>query len=229
MPVLQRLSQSTNPVLLALLLSADVVFVLLHLVLGSHHALFNLGTDRGHSEVFQYIKEYWIAIVLFVMCWRTREGIYGAWALLFAYLLCDDALLIHERVGVAWGSIFAPTLGLRARDFGELAFSGSMGTGFVALITFFHLRCSSPARNVSRSMAVLLGVLVFFGVVVDMVHVAAYPVVRGTDRCRGRGEMVTMSLLASYVVHLLERPAAVADRRQPVAVPAVTSDAAGAD
>ena len=205
MPVLQRLSQSTNLVLLALLLSADVVFVLFHLVLGSHQALFNLGTDRGHSEVFQYIKEYWIAIVLFVMCWRTREGIYGAWALLFAYLLCDDALLIHERVGLAWQSMFAPTLGLRARDFGELAFSGSMGLGFLALIAFFHLRCSSSAKSVSRTMAVLLGVLVFFGVVVDMVHVAAYPVIRGLTVVEDGGEMVTMSVLASYVVHLLER------------------------
>ena len=46
MPVLQRFSQSANPVLLALLLSADVVFVLLHLVLGSHHALLRR-SDQG--------------------------------------------------------------------------------------------------------------------------------------------------------------------------------------
>ena len=78
--VQRHLSQVVNPALLVLLLDADVAFLLLHIsnkLLSLSNALFSLDTDGGYSEVFQYIKEYWIAIVLFAVCWRTREGIYA--------------------------------------------------------------------------------------------------------------------------------------------------------
>lgn len=209
--VLRHVSQVVNPALLVLLLCADVAFLLLHVsnkLLSLSNVLFSLNTEGGYSEVFQYIKEYWIAIVLFAVCWRTREGIYGTWALLFTYLLCDDALAIHERIGqvVARHWNYVPALGLGTRDFGELTVSVVVGSAFLVLITYFYLRCSNNARNVSKDLALLLGLLVFFGVFVDMVHAAAEDLpVRGLTIIEDGGEMTTMSMIASYVVHLLER------------------------
>jgi hypothetical protein len=209
--VQRHLSQVVNPALLVLLLGADVAFLLLHIsnkLLPLSNTLFSLDTDGGYSEVFQYIKEYWIAIVLFAVCWRTREGIYATWALLFTYLLCDDALTVHEGVGqvVATQWNYVPVLGLRARDFGELTVSVVMGSAFLVLITCFYLRCSNSAKNVSKDLALLLGVLVFFGVFVDMVHAAfIYLPVTGLATVEDGGEMATMSMITSYVVHLLEQ------------------------
>jgi hypothetical protein len=196
---------------LTLLLCADVAFLLLHVVsrtVDSPNVLFSLATDAGYPELFQYIKEYWIAIALFSVCWRTREGIYGTWALLFTYLLCDDALQIHEKVGEAvarrWN--YSPGVGL---TLGELSISVVVGSAFLVLITYFYLRCSHSARNVSKDLALLLGLLVFFGVFVDMVSIVIGDLrglpVRGVITIEDGGEMITMSMIAGYVVRLLER------------------------
>ncbi|MDQ3186390.1 MAG: hypothetical protein M3Q16_08080 [Pseudomonadota bacterium] len=204
--ILRHLSQVANPALLVLLLSADVAFLLLHIfnkLSPMPNVLFDLSKDDGYSEMFQYIKEYWIAIVLFAMYWRTREGIYGTWALLFTYALCDDGLAIHERVGEVlvsqWN--YAPALGLRAQDFGELTVSVVVGSAFLVLITYFYLRCSNNAKNVSKDLALLFGLLVFFGVFVDMVN----SIVNGLTMVEEAGEMATMSMITVYVVRLLER------------------------
>lgn len=209
--VLRHVSKVVNPVLLVLLLCADVAFLLLHVsnrLVPLQNILFSLSTEGGYAEVFQYIKEYWIAIVLFAMCWRTREGIYGTWALLFTYLLCDDALAIHERIGQVieghWN--FVPALGLRARDFGELTVSVVVGSAFLVLITYFYLRCSNNARKVSKDLVLLMGLLIFFGVFVDMVHTAVRDLpVKGLSIIEDGGEMIAMSMIASYGVHLLEQ------------------------
>jgi hypothetical protein len=199
-----------NPRLLVLLLSADCAFLLLHVLNGwsaSPNDLFWLGTDGGYAEVFQYIKEASIAVMLVTVAWRTRAGIYAAWALLFAYLLCDDALRIHESVGESivayWG--FVPTLGLSAGVWGELAVSATAGTALVAMIAYGHFRSGKENRAASRHVAVLLAILVFFGVFVDMVHVAIKMLVplKGLTMIEDGGEMVAMSLIVSYVAQLL--------------------------
>lgn len=204
--VLRHLSEAVNPVLLVLLLGADFAFLLLHIFnkfSPMPNVLLNLAKDDGYSEMFQYIKECWIAIVLFAMYWRTREGIYGTWALLFTYALCDDALGFHEQVGGVivshWN--YAPALGLRAQDFGELTVSVAVGSAFLVLITYFYLRCSNNAKNVSKDLAVLFGSLVFFGVFLDAVN----SIVDGLTMVEEAGEMATMSIITSYVVRLLER------------------------
>jgi len=197
-----------TPVLLVLLLCADVAFALLHVsyrLLSLPNELLSLKTDGGYSEVFQYIKELWIAIVLFAVCWRRREGIYAIWALLFAYLLCDDALTIHERAGSVYASHwqYVPALGLRPQDFGELTYLVAAGSVFLVLITYCYRRCTDDGRNVSRDLLLLCGLLVFFGSFVDMAHIALP--VKGLSIVEESGEMIAMSLIVSYVVHLLDR------------------------
>jgi hypothetical protein len=196
-----------------LLVFTDSAFVILHLV----HELspflrnssYSLETDRGYSEIFQYVKTYWIVITLAALWRLTRAYVYVTWMLLYAFLLCDDAYRIHERAGVAiaahWG--YESALGLRAQDFGELTVTGVIGLAFLALIGSMYLRSAWDARNASKDLTLLFGVMVFFGVIIDMLHIVA-----GGDYGKlvfgvveDGGEMFAMSFVCWYALNLVER------------------------
>jgi hypothetical protein len=172
-PVLQRDSRVVNPTILVLLVCADVAFFALHSfnrLSRSRNDLFSLSVDGGYAEVFQYLKEYWITLALFTAWWRAREGVYAAWALLFTYLLLDDALTIHETAGKV--------------------------------------------------------VLAFFGVGLDMVHGVLEALgVRALTIVEDGGEMLAMSIIASYVVPLVEQQGHAAGFLWRSTVAALTSHA----
>lgn len=210
-PLSRRLAQSG--IFLLLLMSADSAFVVVHLVHklspALTNSLYSLKTDRGYAELFQYVKTYWIVIMLAALWWRTRERVYLVWMLLYAYLLCDDAFKIHERGGIAIASHwdYVGALGLRARDFGELTVYGAVGLTFLALIFIAYLRSSRDARNASQDLALLSGVLVFFGLIIDMFDIIAEG--RHAEMIFGvvedGGELFAMSLICWYAFHLSKR------------------------
>lgn len=198
---------------LLLLMSADAAFVVVHLIRDYppflSDSLFSLETDRGFAEMFQYVKIYWIAMMLGVLWWRTRETVYCAWTALFLYLLADDSLEIHERGGHAitqrWN--FQDAMGFKAQDFGELTTSAIVGFVFLAIILFAYSRSARDARNASRNLAFYLGVVVFFGIAMDMLHSVV-------DHAHGGwllgvvedgGEMFAVSIVCWYVLNLVER------------------------
>ncbi|MCK7497594.1 MAG: hypothetical protein MZW92_47545 [Comamonadaceae bacterium] len=64
---------------------------------------------------------------------RAGRGVYAAWAALFAYIVADDSLELHERGG-EWLSMAAalPAFGgLRPQDLGELLVLGTAGVVLV--------------------------------------------------------------------------------------------------
>jgi hypothetical protein len=89
--------------LLGALLITDFSFITLHLLFRYTYFSTDLGlaleVDRGFSEVFQYIKEYWIALALGFLALRSQSALYGVLATLFFYLLLDDAAKLHEKFG----------------------------------------------------------------------------------------------------------------------------------
>jgi len=206
-----RMRQAVDPRLLAWLLAGDLVFIVLHGVnelLPVSYPLLSLNADNGYSEAFQYGKECCIALALLAAGWRRREGLLGAWALLFFYLLYDDALSLHERVGAVlagqWN--YAPAFGLRPQDFGELTVSLAIGAAFLSLLALLYARSGRAARDATKDLLLLLGSLAFFAVAVDMAHV----VVRGLTIIEEGGELAVMSVMATYAAHLLQAPAHVA-------------------
>jgi hypothetical protein len=200
-------------IFLLLLMSADTVFIAVHLVHELSPAitsnLYSLKTDRGYAEIFQYVKTYWIVIMLAALWWRTSERVYAVWMLLYAYILCDDAFQIHERGGIATASYwdYKSALGLRAQDFGELTIYGVFGLTFLALIFIMYLRSSRDARNASQDLALLFGMLGIFGVIIDMLDIVVdgglANVIFGV--VEDAGEMFAMSLVCWYVFNLLKR------------------------
>jgi hypothetical protein len=81
--------------LLALLVATDALFIALHIL----NVVFSLGppwstrlridSERGMAETFQYVKTFWIAVLLLNFAVRRRHSVFAAWAALFGYVLAD--------------------------------------------------------------------------------------------------------------------------------------------
>ena len=52
---------------------------------------------RG-AEIFGYLMEGCIVLVLCALAVRARQPLYFVWATLFLYILLDDSLMLHQRV-----------------------------------------------------------------------------------------------------------------------------------
>src|SRR5688572_8006440 len=131
--------------LLLLLLTADLVFIFVHVWLSSKGDVpwdLHLGRTGSYAEKFQYLK--WLAATLlcafaFV---RWRDALYLAWAALFFYLLLDDSLEIHERLSPLVAEVLerGPAYGLRAKDFGEIVVSLGAAALLLGLIALSYRR-----------------------------------------------------------------------------------------
>ncbi|NJL21560.1 MAG: hypothetical protein HC895_13280 [Leptolyngbyaceae cyanobacterium SM1_3_5] len=200
-------------VLFYLFLATDIGFIILHF-LHSYSALlipgqltadaFSLATDRGFSEVFQYLKEYWIALLLGFLAARNRSLLYLSWSLLFAYILLDDASSIHKRLGffISKQLSFVPLFNLRAVDYGEMIVSAGVGLFFLIAIATVYRFGDRFARQVSKTLTLLLLALAFFGIVIDMLHImlrmpALDPLLTALE---DGGELIIMSIIACYAL-----------------------------
>lgn len=200
--------ESSASAFLLILLVADCAFIFVHL-LGQmtpimNDPLYSLEKDRGYAEFFQYVKGLWIVVLLLSVCARTRAAGYIAWIMLFGYMLCDDALQVHEGRGkdIAASLGFAPLLGLRAQDLGELFVSAMAGALFFPVLAWSYGRGSDAFKQATKHLLLLLFVVAFFGIVVDMLHVAL-ATGRTADLLLGTvedgGEMLAMSFVTWYV------------------------------
>jgi hypothetical protein len=198
-------------IFLILLLSADVTFILLHL--GHVHSggaiapseLFSLEMDRGYAEVFQYVKMFWITGMLTALLVKTRSAVYGPWALLFAYLLLDDALMIHELLGERIARSFNYATPMGREDLGELTVSAAAFTVFFILMGVAYLIGRGSAKTISKQLFILLFIIALTGVVFDMLHnaISFYPETLLVVAEDG-GEMVAVSLTCWYVFVTLQ-------------------------
>jgi hypothetical protein len=199
--------------LLYLLLATDVIFLVIHVIYSYSGILsnprFSLEVDRGYSELFQYLKEYWIILLLGFLAVQKRSPLYLAWSLLFSYLLLDDSIEIHENLGLAISNqlAFSSALNLRAKDFGELIVSASVGLFFLILISIAYRFGDRTSRKTSKHLIVMLFGLALFGIVVDMIHIAVQSPLLDPlfTILEDGGEMVVMSVIASFVFLLPER------------------------
>jgi len=194
--------------LLALLLCADMVFIAVHaayrLTPLFDNPLHSLDREMGYPEMFQYIKWFWVVILLLYMMISNRSFRFAAWGLLFAFLLADDVFMLHE----VWGSRIAPLFtenilsGLRKQDIGELLVLAGAVLILLLPVGWAYRKGSPEFRQFSCNLFLLLAVLFFFGVILDPVHTVlrSYPVAEFImGIAEDGGEMVAASLIAWYV------------------------------
>jgi len=160
--------------------------------------------------MFQYLKFFWVIIILIFASLKSASWLYTAWVPAFAYFLLDDSLQVHERVGeyIAASLGIAPTLGLRPRDYGELAVSAAAGIVLALPLVWAYSKGSRMFRRTSQDFALLVLIMVFFGVVVDMINVAlgfnwTLRFVLGV--IEEGGEMLAVSFIVWYAFLMMTR------------------------
>ena len=202
------IEKSSSKILILLLLT-DLVFILIHALYRIDmvtNPLFSIKLDWGYAEVYQYIKEFWVILLLFFITIKRSKIIYFAWFLLFMYLVLDDSLQIHEKFGGYLVRYFGfqPAFGLRAQDFGEFSVSILFGTLLFLLIGSAYLFSDFKEKQISKHLFILVIFLAFFGVLVDTFHRAiTIPWLEPIrELIEDGGEMLIMSIIVWYVFNL---------------------------
>lgn len=172
--LLSNFNVQSATIFLVILLCADFIFFILHsvnsIIPSVYDPLYSLEVDKGYPEMFQYIKWFWIAILMVYLSRKNHSVVYLAWGIVFAYFLLDDALIIHEKVGFYFADNFefTPPLGLRLNDVGELAASIIAGIFLGSIILMAYLKGNKVFRKMSHDLILLILCLVFFGIIVDL-------------------------------------------------------------
>ncbi|MGH8002251.1 MAG: hypothetical protein ACREPR_23185 [Brasilonema sp.] len=122
--------------------------------------------------------------------------------MLFFYLLLDDSLQIHEKLGdfISYKLNFSSWLNLRPQDFGELTVSILVSLFFLIFISITYYFSDRFSRKTSKYLMMALFALALFGIVVDMVHIAVKSPSLYTllGLIEDGGEQVVMSAIVSY-------------------------------
>lgn len=196
---------------LVLLLSADLFFIgvsafadVTKLLPGDYFIIFN---EQSAGETLQYLKEFWI---LLACCWLgfiKAEWAWAAWAAVFGYVLVDDSLAVHENVGGWLAEYFSyfGFLGLQPGDLGELTVTVFAGAVLLPLMGAAYFFGSADFKQISKRIGALLALLVLCGVILDMgTIVVSQPRAQWVlAMAEDGGEMLAMSAICLYVVHVL--------------------------
>lgn len=207
------LTGSKTDQLFFLLFLSDLFFVVVHCLveLGffeAYYTLLSITTDQSIPEIFQYLKELWIAFILGTVFLLRRDLIYLFWAILFFFFLIDDFAAVHEQIGalISQDMNIIPRFGLRSTDFGELFAILVVGVLFSLALLFVFLRSNREGKVTSIVLMSLVLGLVFFGVVIDMVHAASSNWSKYLSKflavVEDGGEMIMMSAILWYTFNI---------------------------
>lgn len=195
------IDRQANTVLF-LLFATDLVFISLHLLCEQTEMissrLYLLSTDRGFAESFQYIKEFWIILLICSAAIKVRSSLYFIWTAIFAWFLADDSLRLHEKIGGemigGWLHRFTmPNIEEYSYHIGQLLFAFLFGFLFSILIFVTYRISTDYIKRTSKYILFMLCSFVFFAVLVDgikgLFDISALAVVEDG------GEHIVMSLL----------------------------------
>lgn len=167
---------------------------------------FHLNKERGFSESYQYIKLLWIIVLLLYLAIRTQGFVLYGWALLFLYLLFDDAMAIHGNFGEYLFTLLPlkNMFGTQTAGMEVLAVAFLISLCALVIIGVPYLFSCKRIRAVSNTLIFFVFIFGFFSVIMDFLHdstgktsftMALIIVEEG-------GEMFTMSIILWYVFNL---------------------------
>jgi hypothetical protein len=210
---IKKMNERSTSLILVLLLSADFVFIMLHIIIGMlapNSPLCNITGICAYINVYHLIKLFWV-IVLFAFVLKLTKCVgYVSWILLFTYLFLDDALLLHQRVGDYvsdyFDAYFPYSLGLPPRYF-ELAVLALAGIILLAIVAWAYFHSPHIFRKISIDVLLLIAALVFFGLIVDLAVAVKLgsAFIFGLGFVEDGGELVVDSLILWYVFLLVIR------------------------
>jgi hypothetical protein len=215
MPMLQqirRMSEHSASLLLLLLLSADFVFIVLHIIIGIFNpnpSLCNISGICAHMHTYHLIKLFWVIILFAYVLKLTKCFRYTSWMLMFTFFLFDDALLLHQNIGDHISNSFSAylnNLDFSSRFF-ELTVLAITGIILLAIVAWAYSHGPQIFRKISIDMLLFIAALVFFGLIVDLAETAKLGpvVIFGLGFIEDGGELVVDSLILWYVFLLVIR------------------------
>ena len=180
-------------------------------VLEAVPGMLSLNAEYTLPESFNYGKWALAALCLALAFLRSRVPLFGCLAVVFAMLLVDDALLIHETLGWDVARVLAipPMLNLDPKQIGEIVVFGVMGLIALGLIAFGHVRSAAAYHAFAHRYLFVIVALAVVGVLGDALHHALWGVWSGTTRnvidlvltlIEDGGEMLLGSLAVAYSV-----------------------------
>jgi hypothetical protein len=195
--------------MLLFLLSADLVFALLHIIfhtLGPDSLICNISGLCSHqyANIYHLGKLFWIIILLAYILKSTRYSGYVSWILMFLFFLLDDALLLHQNIGDYLANKFdtylPPNLSLQPRHF-ELTVLAIAGMLLLIVVAWAYFHGPREFRAISNDLLLFIVAYVFFGLVVDLATAVKLgsAVVLGLVIVEDAGELVVDSLILWYV------------------------------
>lgn len=153
---------------------------------------FHIARDRGFGEIVQYLK--FGVIIAVLVRWRRQwpSRLFHAWLILFAVMLLDDAIGIHEAIG-GWlqPEPGAHWRGLRLKDLAEAVTIVALEGGAFLYVACCHFREPPAQRGFSWWFTAALVPVAFSGMVLDIVRA---PMVEAA------GEMIAMTILLAVVL-----------------------------
>jgi len=202
---IHRIWNAPTGVLLFVFTLFDLLAGLMHWFLSQgilHSRFFRLPRDRGLAESLQYLKLG--AVIYMLVAWRrTRPSkLITAWIILFAIMLFDDAIGVHEFVAKLLLPLvpdFSTPGGMRIKDLLEEGSIAVIEGAACLYVAFRYLQAPPDLRAYSKRLCVALIPLVVFGLLFDL------PYLPLTEQI---GEMAGMSVLLGFVhIHYRRRTA----------------------
>lgn len=138
--------------------------------------IWNLGDENSLGEWFQYTKYVVAAIALIAVARRIHSSLFAALSALCGYLLLDDVLLLHERIGgETLGPLLVPTA-RKADTLGEFLYIALVGTVIIVVLAWLWSRAGQSTRSLALPV---IASLAWFGLavgVIDLFHALVLPV-----------------------------------------------------
>jgi hypothetical protein len=171
--------------LLIWLLSVDFALIFLHIVafllakaslITVVPKLLSITQDASLGEDYNYVKWSVIVIALVWVAVRDRWLAPLAWAAVFAMILVDDSMQLHENIGsqLSQNAHLLPdgllSGLLSGSDLGEIVVFLGMGLIAFALTVLAFFRSGPVARVMSLRYLLVIAALGFFGVGLDALH-----------------------------------------------------------
>ena len=205
--------------LLRILVVLDILFILGNILLSflgnskfgldtSKYGMFYLD-DHGLPEFFQYSKYILIIVTLFYLIYHKKIYNYISWLFLFIFIFFDDSLMIHESFGDLFKESFnfESMFGISVKVLGELSSSALFGLLFIILLILAYRKGDIEYRKTNIDLAILFGILVFFGIFIDLLHsiIGKYNIYLNKILfwTEEGGEMIAVSLIAWYLFFLV--------------------------
>jgi hypothetical protein len=169
---------------LALLLAADLAFVVAHLLwafqvtlepfgraidFGANRWL-NIGQERGYVELWECAVGSATVALLLACFARRRQAAHLGLAALFALVVGDNLLQFHERAGVLVAEALGQDEASLARHAGELAALLLMGAAAAGTFLVTYRMSDVAARRSALAGLSIVAALAFFAVGVDVAH-----------------------------------------------------------